>query len=148
MLDSLSGQVPYYAGASLDDSVAVSGYRDDLVPIASAAELAALDAASGPARAQVLREFWTQRDRQDLRENGERVRQHYQRLQVARLNYRLAITKRRYDTDERYRSGSLEFDDRGIIYVRHGAPTDSAVYMGVGVMLQPAAGCTGGPRVT
>jgi len=132
VLDSLSGQVPYYAGASLDDLVAVGGYRDDLAPIATAAELEALDAASGTERAQVLRDFWTQRDRQDLRENGERLRQHYQRLLVARLNYRLALTKRRYDTDERYRSGSLEFDDRGVIYVRHGAPSDSAVYMGVG----------------
>ena len=132
VLDSLSGQVPYYAGASLDDRVSVSGYRDDLAPIATPAELEALDAASGPARAQMLKEFWTQRDRQDLRENGERVRQHYQRLRVARLHYRLALTKRRYDTDERYRSGSLEFDDRGVIYVRHGAPSDSAVYMGVG----------------
>ena len=132
VLDSLSGQEPYYAGAALDDSVAVGGYRDDLVPIASATELAALDAASGPERARVLHEFWTQRDRQDLRVTGERLRQHYQRLQVARLNYRLAVTKRRYDTDERYRSGSTEFDDRGIIYVRHGAPTDSAAYLGVG----------------
>ena len=132
VLDSLSGQEPYYAGASLDDSIAVSGYRDDLVPIASATELAALDAASGAARAQMLRDFWTQRDRQDLRVTGERVRQHYQRLQVARLNYRLAVTKRRYDTDERYRSGSTEFDDRGIIYVRHGTPSDSAAYTGVG----------------
>ncbi len=132
VLDSLTGQVPYYAGAAMNDSVAVSGYREDLVLIASAPELAALDAASGAERAQVLRGFWTQRDRQDLRENGERLQQHYQRLQVARLNYRLAITRRRYDTDERYRSGSTEFDDRGIIYVRHGAPTDSAAYLGVG----------------
>ena len=132
VLDSLSGQVPYYAGAALDDSVAVNGYRDDLVPIATAADLEALGAASGSERAQVLRDFWTQRDRQDLRETGERVRQHYQRLRVARLNYRLALTKRRYDTDERYRSGSTEFDDRGVIYVRHGTPSDSAVYMGVG----------------
>ncbi len=69
---------------------------------------------------------------QDLRVEGERLRQHYQRLQVARLNYRLALTKRRYDTDERYRSGSTEFDDRGVIYVRHGTPSDSAVSMGVG----------------
>lgn len=132
VLDSLSGQVPYYAGAALDDSVAVNGYRDDLVPIASAADLAALDAASGAERAQVLRDLWTQRDRQDLRETGERLRQHYQRLQVARLNYRLAVTRRRYDTDERYRSGSTEFDDRGVIYVRHGTPSDSAAYIGVG----------------
>lgn len=132
VLDSLSGQGPYYAGASLDDSVAVSGYRDDLTPIATEAELQLLDAATGAERAQVLREFWGQRDRQDLRVDGERVRQHYQRLQVARLNYRLALTRRRYDTDERYRSGSTEFDDRGVIYVRHGTPSDSAVSMGVG----------------
>ena len=132
VLDSLSGQVPYYAGAALDDPVAVTGYRDDIVPIATEAELQLLDAAQGAERAQVLRAFWTQRDRQDLREDGERLRQHYQRLRVARLNYRLAITKRRYDTDERYRSGSTEFDDRGVIYVRHGTPTDSARTMGVG----------------
>lgn len=132
VLDSLSGQVPYYAGAGLDDAVTVSGYRDDLAPIATTAELEALDAATGSGRAQVLRSFWTQRDRQDLREDGERLRQHYQRLRVARLNYRLALTTRHYDTDERYRSGSTEFDDRGVIYVRHGAPSDSAVYMGVG----------------
>jgi GWxTD domain-containing protein len=116
----------------MNDSVAVNGYREDLVPIASAAELSALDAATGAERAQVLHAFWAQRDQRDLRETGERVRQHYQRLQVARLNYRLALTKRRYDTDERYRSGSTEFDDRGIIYVRHGTPNDSAAYKGVG----------------
>ena len=108
VLDSLSGQAPYYAGAALDDSVAVNGYRDDIAPIATAAELQQLDAANGAARAQMLRDFWGQRDRQDLRVDGERLREHYQRLQVARLNYRLALTKRRYDTDERYRSGSTD----------------------------------------
>ena len=56
----------------------------------------------------MLQRFWTERDQQDLRVDGERLREHYQRLQVARLNYRLALTKRRYDTDERYRSGSTE----------------------------------------
>jgi len=132
VLDSLSGQAPYYAGAALDDSVAVNGYRDDIAPIATAAELQQLDAARGTARAQVLHDFWSQRDHQDLRVEGERLREHYQRLQVARLNYRLALTKRRYDTDERYRSGSTEYDDRGVIYVRHGTPSDSAVSMGVG----------------
>jgi len=132
VLDSLSGQAPYYAGAALDDSLAVSGYREDIAPIATAAELQSLDAANGAARAQLLRDFWSQRDRLDLRVDGERLRQHYQRLQVARLNYRLALTMRRYDTDERYRSGSTEFDDRGVIYVRHGTPSDSAVSMGVG----------------
>lgn len=133
VMDSLSGQGPYYAGAAINDSMVMSGYRDDLAPIATPSELALLaDAPDGTARVAVLQEFWSRRDRQDLRGDGERLRQHYQRLQVARLNYRLVLTKRRYDTDERYRSGSTEMDDRGIIYVRHGAPTDSASTMGVG----------------
>jgi GWxTD domain-containing protein len=132
VLDSLSGQVPYYTGAALDDTTAVAGYRLDIAPIATVTEMEAFDAASGAARSAMLQHFWTTRDRQDLRASGERLREHYQRLQVARLNYRLVITRRRYDTDERYHSGSTEMDDRGIIYVRHGAPTDSATYVGVG----------------
>jgi hypothetical protein len=118
VLDSLSGQAPYYAGAALDDSVAVNGYRDDIAPIATAAELQQLDAARGTARAQVLHDFWSQR----ITTSASRVNAsgNTTSASIARLNYRLALTKRRYDTDERYRSGSTEYDDRGVIYVRHG----------------------------
>ena len=50
-------------------------------------------------------------------------------MHEARLHFRLAVTRRRYDTDERYRTGGREYDDRGIIYIRHGAPTDSATFV-------------------
>ena len=133
VLDSLSGTVPYFAGAASDDTVAARMYAEDLQPIASDSESAALAAARGRGRVNVLRKFWYERDRADLRADGERLREHYRRLHVARQRFRLAETKRRYDTDERYRSGSREFDDRGIIFVRHGPPDDSVRYVAVGV---------------
>lgn len=133
VLDSLSGDGPYFAGAATDDSVAARLYGEDLRPIASDSELAALSAARGRGRVNVLRKFWFQRDRADLRGDGERLREHYRRLHVARQRFRLAETRRRYDTDERYRSGSGEFDDRGIIYIRHGPPDTTVRYTAVGV---------------
>lgn len=126
VLDSLSGAEPYFAGASLDDPAAVALYRTDIELIARPHELAAFDSARGRGRTDVLRRFWFTRDRADLRDDGERLREHYQRLHQARQRFRLAVTKRRYDTDERYRSGSSEFDDRGIVHVRHG-PADTVV---------------------
>jgi GWxTD domain-containing protein len=133
VLDSLSGTVPYYAGAPSQDTAAVRMYAADIAPIATDSELAALEGAVGRGREAVLRSFWFRRDRADLRGDGERLREHYRRLQVARQHYRLAEPKRRYDTDERYHSGSREFDDRGIIYLRHGAPDDTVRYVAVGV---------------
>ncbi len=129
VLDSLSGAAPYYRGAAMDDSATVTLYRADLEPIADSAFLQRFDAVRGPARADTLQAVWRRRDQVDLREENERLREHYQRMQEARLRFRLAVTRRRYDTDERYRAGGREYDDRGVIYIRHGAPTDSATFV-------------------
>jgi len=133
VLDSLTGVEPYFAGAASEDTAAVRMYGDDLRPIASDSELTALASARGRGRVNVLRQFWFTRDRTDLRADGERLREHYRRLHVARQRFRLAELKRRYDTDERYRSGSHEFDDRGIIYIRHGPPDETVSYPAVGL---------------
>jgi GWxTD domain-containing protein len=129
VLGDLQGQESYYRGARFDDSLVVGLYREDLAPIATSAELEEFDAARGPAREAYLRAFWRERDQYDLRVEGERLREHYQRLHQARKRYRIATARRRYDLDERYRSGSREFDDRGIILIRHGEPDDSATFM-------------------
>ena len=129
LLDSLAGQGPYYKGAAFDDTSVVRLYRDDIAPIATAPVLAAFDSASGQERVLFLHTFWRERDQYDLRGEGERVREHYQRLHQARKRYRIAVARRRYDLDERYRSGSREFDDRGIILIRHGEPDDSATFL-------------------
>jgi GWxTD domain-containing protein len=85
------------------------------------------------ARAEFLKRFWTQRDRLELRADGERLREHYRRLFYARKNFQLVSNRRHYDIVERYRSGSRDFDDRGVIYIRHGEPSSRASYAAPGL---------------
>src|SRR2546428_13416304 len=44
---------------------------------------------------------------------------------------------RHYDITERYRSDQAEFDDRGIIYLRHGPPDKRASYQQVLDRIEP-----------
>jgi hypothetical protein len=69
----------------------------------------------------------------ELRAEGERLREHYRRLFYARKNFYLTSLNRIYDIVERYRSGSRDFDDRGVIYIRHGEPTSRATYAAPGL---------------
>ena len=80
-----------------------------------------------------LKQFWADRDRTELRGDGERLREHYRRLFYARKNFQLTSLNRHYDIVERYRSGSRDFDDRGVIYIRHGEPTSRATYAAPGL---------------
>jgi GWxTD domain-containing protein len=117
-------QAEYYVGAASDDPEAVAGYRADLSMIASDSELALFDRAHGPARAEFLRRFWTDRDRLEMRAPGERIREHYRRLLHARRNFALTVSRRYYGGADAYRTGGMEIDDRGVIYVRHGEPAE------------------------
>ena len=114
----------YYEGAALEDSSAVAGYRADLAVVAADPDLARFDRARGAARAELLRRFWTDRDRLEMRPEGERLREHYRRLLFARRNFALTVSRRFYGPADAYRSKGLEIDDRGVIYVRHGAPAE------------------------
>ena len=118
----LAGQVEYLDGAALDDPVAVAEYRADLLPIASDAELADFDLRRGAAREEMLRRFWTRRDRLEFRADGERLAEHLRRMAVARREFLL--------TSE---DGLERFDDRGRIYIRHGEPDDRASFSIPGV---------------
>jgi GWxTD domain-containing protein len=133
LLGSFDGTGPYYEGAAADDSVTVAAYRADLATIATDSVLGEFDQQRGPHRAAYLRHFWTDRDLLDLRGRGERLREHYRRLFYARKNFQLAANNRHYDIVERYRSGSRDFDDRGVIYIRHGEPSSRATYAAPGL---------------
>ena len=133
LLGRFDGTQPYYEGAAIDDSVAVAGYRADLATIASDSVLGEFDRTSGQFRADYLRHFWSDRDHVELRAEGERLREHYRRLFYARKNFYLTSLNRIYDIVERYRSGSRDFDDRGVIYIRHGEPTSRATYAAPGL---------------
>ena len=121
-LGAVEGEAPYFETAQSEDSAVVAGYRADLAPIAADSELARFDAARGSERVAFLRRFWTDRDRAELRADGERLREHFRRLLYARRHFALTVARRFYGGRDAYRSGSEEIDDRGVIYVRHGEP--------------------------
>jgi len=133
LLGRYDGVAPYFEGAASDDPVAVAGYREDLATIASDSVLREFDHSTGTFRQAYLRQFWGERDRIELRADGERLREHYRRLFYARKNFRLTSLHRHYDIVERYRSGNRDFDDRGVIYLRHGAPSSRATYAAPGL---------------
>jgi GWxTD domain-containing protein len=133
LLGRFEGLAPYFEGAVLDDSATISGYRADLATIASDSVLGEFDRQHGARRAAYLRRFWGERDLTELRGDGERLREHYRRLFYARKNFQLTANNRHYDIVERYRSGSRDFDDRGVIYIRHGEPSSRASYAAPGL---------------
>ena len=133
LLGRFEGTAPYFEGATQDDSVTVHGYRMDLATIASDSVMGEFDRQQGERRAVYLRRFWGERDLTELRTEGERLREHYRRLFYARKNFQLTANNRHYDIVERYRSGSRDFDDRGVIYIRHGEPSTRASYAAPGL---------------
>jgi len=118
------GWAAYLAGARAATSApALTSYRADLSWIADSAELGAFDALPDPgARARWLEQFWTRRDVMEARDAGERLSEHYRRWFYSRRSFRLVSRHRHYDITEVYRAKQLEFDDRGVIYLRHGEP--------------------------
>lgn len=122
----LLGNAAYYEGAEQDDSVAVSEYRKDLAYIAPDSVLGSFDQKRGKERVDFLRDFWQDKDHFELRKDGERLREHYRRIHYARRNFTLVSTKRHYDIIERFHSKQKDFDDRGVIYIRHGEPSQRA----------------------
>ncbi len=117
-----AGDSLYYAGAVLEDSAGVAAYREDLALIAPDSALVEFDAIGGPDRGAMLRRFWTARDREDLRPDGSRLREHYRRLSIAERRFGLEVNRRYYSDSDIYRSGSSRFDDRGIVFLRYGEP--------------------------
>lgn len=125
-----AGEAAYEAGALRGGAAAAGLYRADLAWIASPAELAGFDSLqTGSDRAQWLMSFWERRDVADARAPGERLAEHYRRWFYAERNFRLLSRHRHYDITERFRPGQDEFDDRGVIYLRHGAPDRRATYV-------------------
>ena len=125
------GWAAYFAGARAATSApALTLLRLDLSWIADSAELAAFDGLPDPdARERWLDQFWTRRDVAQARDVGERLAEHYRRWFYVRHNFRLVSRHRHYDITEVYRTKQVEFDDRGVIYLRHGEPDRRARFI-------------------
>lgn len=104
------GPESYFEVAAIDDSASVAGLRADFAWIATAAELAALDAASGADRVSLLRRFWTRRGHDDLRDPMDRLAEHYRRLVTAGRMF------------------ANRDDQRVAVWIRHGPPDSRATF--------------------
>jgi len=111
-----------------------AAFRRDLAWIATPEELAAYDRLAADSVAPWLRRFWSERDVKDARRPGARLVEQFRRYAYARANYRLSTRHRHYDITEPFRdTAQTEFDDRGVIYMRHGAPDAVARYTAPGI---------------
>lgn len=107
----------------------IARIRRDLEPLTTRGELRRFDELSGDERVEWLLQFWSTRDAVDLREPGSRLAEHYRRWNVAVQQFRLPPFRRRYRFGiELFRSGEIELDDRGVVYLRQGDPTLRVVW--------------------
>ena len=103
--------------------------RVDLAWIATPAELAQFDRLPPDSVGRWLRRFWSRRDVEDARRPGDRLVEQFRRYAYARAHFRLMTRHRHYDITDVYRDTTQqEFDDRGVIYMRHGEPDGRARY--------------------
>jgi GWxTD domain-containing protein len=122
----LAATVTYFDAAAAGDTLVDRMMRNDLLELVMPSEVTGLDFLTGAARVTWLADFWAERDAGALRKSGERVAEHYRRMWYARRNFRLVSTKRQYRIEERFRSYSVDYDDRGLVYIRHGEPSERA----------------------
>ncbi len=122
----------YYQAAASSDTAVTRELRHDLAWIADSAELADFDTTTPASRAAWLRNFWEQRDLDALRERGARLAEHYRRIAFAKVNFRLLVMDRKYELNELWVNRLAPFDDRGLMYIRHGEPDDTAAAVRAG----------------
>ncbi|KPK02188.1 MAG: hypothetical protein AMS20_12410 [Gemmatimonas sp. SG8_28] len=128
------GEGAYFFGLRVGRSDSTTAiYRDDLAWLATDEELATFDTLRHEERAPWVRAFWSQRDIADVRAPGERLREHQRRYLHARERYALMSRHRRYSFENPFRTDQQVFDDRGVVYLRHGEPDRVATLSGPGV---------------
>lgn len=109
-------------------------FRREVRWIATAEDLRAYDSLAADSLGPWLRRFWGRRDLADARLSGDRLIEQFRRYAYTRQNFRLVSRHRHFDIAEVYRDTSqTEFDDRGVIYLRHGEPDARARYTDVDV---------------
>ena len=122
----------YYAAAAQPDSAIVEALTHDVAFIADSAELESFALLQPAERTAWLRSFWEGRDLEALQARGTRLADHYERIGYARQNYRLLTYPRRYELNELWQNPDAEYDDRGLMYIRHGVPDDTAAALRAG----------------
>jgi GWxTD domain-containing protein len=83
-------------------------------------------------KAEFIRSYWQRLADQSFVNPEERLAEHYRRLHYVMANFRLDLPERRhYSASDAYvPDWQTGFDDRGVIYLRHGPPDDTAAFSG------------------
>lgn len=134
--DLAAGARLYWEGlAAAASDEEVDAYVEDVKVVLSEderEEVAELDAAG---RRAWLEAWWQAAADRALVSRDERVAEHYRRLSHVERSYALMIPQRRhYSAISAYRPREQSgFDDRGVVYLRHGEPDDVARFTGPNV---------------
>ncbi|MDZ4259195.1 MAG: hypothetical protein U0974_06580 [Gemmatimonadales bacterium] len=122
IMGHIDGLGPWYRGLAAADSAVYLAYRRDLAWVIPDSLLSHLDGIAAAERPAAARREWQRQDPDGLPVIGDRLRDHYRRLEFARQYYRRRLDGQRADPLDW--SGPL--DARGEIYVRHGPPAHRA----------------------
>lgn len=123
--EPVEGGRHYWQGLmKLGDRADARPYFEDVELISSDAEREQWETLAVEEIEPFFVRFWERRAQQSLVDRDERIAEHYRRLQYAWEHYRIPVPQRRhYSGKTAYRpSEQSGFDDRGVIYVRHGEP--------------------------
>lgn len=100
-----------------------AAYREDVAWIATDVELATFDSLGPMGLADWGEAFWRRRAASAFRSVAERLAEHERRIRFALDEFALRNDERDYNKVMPYRSLQETVDDRGVVYVRHGAPS-------------------------
>ncbi len=85
------GRATLIAGAATPSSASMAAYRAELAWVASPKELAEWDSLPAADRSGWIASFWSKRDVAEGRQDGERLVEHYRRIEYAMVNYRIQL---------------------------------------------------------
>ena len=85
------GHAALIAGAATTSRASIAAYRADLSWVASPRELAEWDSLPNAERSAWVAAFWSRRDVVEGRQDGERLVEHYRRIEYAMETYRIQL---------------------------------------------------------
>ncbi len=85
------GHAALIAGAATASKASIAAYRAELSWVASPKELAEWDSLPNAERSAWVAAFWSRRDVAEGRQDGERLIEHYRRIEYAMAHYRVQL---------------------------------------------------------
>ena len=121
----------WYAGAARTwsrESRAL--YRGDISWITPDSAMRRFDALPDDSVRHWLASFWAERELADARSPGERITEHYRRWWHVMRHYKGRNARRVRDIGALRRAYRDSVDDRGVVYMRYGEPSETATWNG------------------